>query len=373
MSRDITPSSRALLTADAVERAHDFVSALFMAVRTAQIHDSSNTAFRSAIERTVRAAENLYTSTGGFDLQTTHGSIFVNRALLRFHGGSYDAMQTLQQLIAERKLGGFSMRSRPTHGGIQRLVTLLARGANLEASEHEALLGVDIQLLGPQQVGSASPVSVNRSLFAVHTYAKLALAYREHCALAAHRLTRSGEEPGPAPRIRVARVVQDLIELARERLDLLLHLAMNRRGLQPEELSSVNGAVMSVAIGSALGIHRNDLMDIAMVTFFLPFGRRLAPGEGLPESARQGAVLAYMIQAGGIGPSSYGRAMMTFEQTRAGPRGSPPPPAPPPLFPNRARGIDVRKAGFGVREPPRPPSAPSSGLPCPDERRIGPP
>lgn len=315
MSQDVPPSPRGTLTANAVERAHDFVSALFMAVRTAQIHDSSNTAFRSAIERTVRAAENLYGTTGGFEVHTAHGSIFVNRALLRFHGGSHDAMQRLQQLFTDRKLGGSSMRTPPTHRGMQRLVTLLARGTSFEASEHEALLGVDIRLLGPQQIGSAGPVSVNRSLFAIHTYAKLALAYREHCALVAHRLASASEAPTLAPRIRVARVVQDLIELAGERLDLLLHLTMNRRGLQPEELSSVNGTVMSIALGAALQIHRNDLMDIAMVTFFLPLGPRLAPGEGLLESARRAAVLAYLIQTGGSGPSSYGRAMMTFEQT----------------------------------------------------------
>jgi hypothetical protein len=69
---------RANLPPKALEHARAFLSALFMGLRTAQIHDTSNSAFTKAVDTVHRAAEALYASTGGFQVQFVDESCFLN-------------------------------------------------------------------------------------------------------------------------------------------------------------------------------------------------------------------------------------------------------------------------------------------------------
>ncbi|MCB9645443.1 MAG: hypothetical protein H6730_02405 [Deltaproteobacteria bacterium] len=176
------------LSERALHYAHDFLGALFMGVRTAQIHDPSNTAFTNAVARVYECAQALFTASGGIELQVVDDSFFVNGVRLRFHGKTHDSMRTLRHILESQELGGLRMRAPPTHEAIRRLVSMFAAGTRATLEEtRAALASFDIGVLGVQRLADGQgPVRVDRRVFALHSYAKLILALREHAAIIEH-------------------------------------------------------------------------------------------------------------------------------------------------------------------------------------------
>jgi hypothetical protein len=118
--------ARERLSPKAAEYAHELLSALFMAVRTARIHDPSNAAFEAAVQRVHQCAVHLHAATAGFDVQFVGESVFLNGVPLRFEAGAFVSMRTLRGILEERGLGGFRMRTPPTYQEVHRLLSLFA-------------------------------------------------------------------------------------------------------------------------------------------------------------------------------------------------------------------------------------------------------
>jgi len=107
MTGDIsTRGANRALSPKAIELGRGFLSALFMGLRTAQIHDSSNKAFERAVQNVRTAAEGLYSATGGFSVSFVDESAFLNGVRLRFDGTTFDAMVTLRHILEQKDLGG---------------------------------------------------------------------------------------------------------------------------------------------------------------------------------------------------------------------------------------------------------------------------
>ncbi len=299
------------LSDKAVQLAHDFLSALFMGVRTAQIHDASNAAFVNVVHRVHQSATDLFASVGGFEVKVVEESFFLNGVRLRFHGKTYESMRNLRRILDSQEMGGFSLRNAPTYDAIRKLISVFATGAR---DGRQALAELDIGLFGMQRLADgAGPAKVDRRVFAVHAYAKLILGLREHAAVVEHAKIHGASEHVRA-RIRVVRVIQDLAELCSERLDLLLKLACNSEGAAPDELAAANACVLSLALGHALELPRRDIGDIGMAALFCTLGRRALPAPDSPPSALNAAGLARLLSESGVGQGLYTRSMVLSEQ-----------------------------------------------------------
>ena len=312
------------LSPKAVELAHDLLSALFMGLRTAQIHDVSNAAFEAAVQRVHEAAVALHAATGGFDVQFVEDSLFVNGVRLRFEAGAHASMRTLRGILESRELGGFRMRSSPTYDAIHRLLSVFAAGARDAERGPRALEAADIVLLGTQRLADGKgPATVDRGAFALHCYAKLILALRER-----HALLDPSREDEHRPSIRLERVVQDMVDLSAERADLLLILASNRQGAAPEDLYGAGACAASLALGRALGFERRDLGDLGVAALL----HHLAASS--PERARAGeplectGALWHVLAESGAGRAPFSRAMLIAEQEPLPPEVSSRPPHP---------------------------------------------
>lgn len=218
-----TERAVARLSDKAVSLAHDFLSALFMGVRTAQIHDATNAAFVNVANRVHESAAALFAAVGPFELKVVEESFFVNNVRLRFQGKTLKSMRSLRRILESQDMGGFRMGSAPTYDSVRKLISVFATGARSGVDGHrQSLADVDIGVYGVQQLADGGgPVKVDRRVFAVHSYAKLILGLREHTAVIEHQRLHGADER-VRPRIRVVRVIQDLAELCDDRLDLLL-------------------------------------------------------------------------------------------------------------------------------------------------------
>ncbi|CAN0565535.1 unnamed protein product, partial [Laminaria digitata] len=89
------------LSRKAADLSKNLLSALFMAVRTAKIHDPSNAAFENAVQSVFRSAQALFQATGGFSLRFVEDTVFVNGSRLRFDASAYSTVRTLRHLMEE--------------------------------------------------------------------------------------------------------------------------------------------------------------------------------------------------------------------------------------------------------------------------------
>lgn len=255
-----------------LELGRGFLSALFMGVRTSQIHDAHNRAFDRAVEGVRTAGDALYAASGGFTINFVEDSAFLNGVRLRFEGGAFDSMRALRHILESRDLGGIEMRVPPSYEAVRKLLLLFSTS---EASFDEALVQDDvlasqINLLKVQRFADQQRdgLKVDRRIFAVRSYAKLLLALREQ-----REQSKKLLHVGHPPKLRAVRVVQDLVELCGDRLDFLLRLGSNRSGAQVDELHAVNVCVISLAVGHAIGFARQDLVDVGVAGLFHDIGR----------------------------------------------------------------------------------------------------
>jgi hypothetical protein len=260
------------------ELARNFLAALFMGVRTAQIHDVGNRAFERAIELVREAAEQLHRATGGFTVVFADGAVFLNGHRLRVDGGAHEAMRTLARLLEQRGLGGVSLSSWPRLPVLRALLVHLA-GAREEAVAAGDLAAVRELLVAPQALTDhAGGGLVDRRVFALQCYAKLVLVLRD---------LRTQPARGHAPRVRAVRLIQDLVELGSERADILLRLAHTHTGADVDDLHGANVCVLALALGQALGLARPQLVDLGVGALYHDVGR--SPASAVAGVAPAGA------------------------------------------------------------------------------------
>jgi serine/threonine protein kinase len=299
-------------SAKAIEYAHELLSALFMAVRTAQLHEPNNAAYEAAVQRVHQSAAQLQAATGGFDLQFVEESLFLNGTRLRFESGTYASMRTLRGIMEARGVGGFRMRMPPTYQVVHKLLAVLAAGARGGDAERERQLleATDVKLLGIRRmVDVKDPVKVDRASFALHSYAKLIVALEERRAL----LEGGQQASAMRPLVRIERVVQGLVELAGDRSDLLLKLSSNGRGAPPEQLMGANACVLSLALGHALGFDRRELADLGVAALLHHLEETGPHGERTP-------VLGRFLAESAAGQGLFVRAMLFSDPPGPTPR-----------------------------------------------------
>lgn len=310
------PSARPQLSRKAVDLAKNLLSSLFMAIRTAKIHDPSNSAFENAVQSVFRSAQALFQATGGFSLQLVEDTVFLNGSRLRFESSAFSTIRTLRHLMEEQDLGGLELMQSPNPTTIRNLILLFTPGAQVDPKA-QVELARDIKMLGVQRLVEDRPdIKVDRRVFAVQCYGKLLLAVREQLDRIAQARTCDWAAGSGPPRLRIVRVLQDLVELGADRADFLLRLSTNAKGAEPVELHGANASLLAIVMGHALGVPRQALVDVAVAALFHHIGAVVDAQGGFVWDGRVcQASLARLLAETGVGQSSYLRALMIGEQT----------------------------------------------------------
>ncbi len=261
------------LSAKSPEYAKDFLSALFMGLRTAQIHKPQNQAFLQALTNLHQATQLLFSSTGGFSLQFVEGSAFLNSVRLKFESSAFTTVKALSEALEAQELGGIAINTAPTHESIRQLLLLFSSQSHLntaaaKSAQRQTIEQMSIALLGVQSYADGGAFRVDRRAWAVQTYAKLLLSVREQRERALTAAECDWTRSAGRPRLRSVRLVQDLVEICQDRVDFVLRLSSNIQGAAPIELYSVNVCAMSLVLGHALGMERQSLVDLGVGALF---------------------------------------------------------------------------------------------------------
>ncbi len=237
--------------------AKSFVSALFMGLRTARIHDESNRAFENAVRTLFDATQALFAATGGFRMVFIGDTTMLNDARLKLDGSSLAVTRSIRGALEAKQMGGLVVGSPPTFQSSKALIDLLRREGQVSPDQ---LSDAQLSFLPPQAFSSESgDARIDPNERAIRVYAKLLIALRSH-------LGEAGEEDGfaEARRTRLARVVQDLIEASTLAPGALLLLANHEVPDWRREQQGAGVCALSVSVGQVLGLERAALMDLGV-------------------------------------------------------------------------------------------------------------
>lgn len=328
----------------ALEQARGLLSALFLGLRAAQIHEPSNRAFEHATALVFQSASALFTSTGGFSLQLGEEAAFLNGQRIPFEGSAIRSLRTLRGLLESAGLGGIEMRNPPTEAATRKLILLFSPGASRRPNREEL----------EQAKSTEVPVEerTDQRIRAVRNYAKLILALRD-------QLSVEQQDRSP-PRLRVTRIMQELVEIAATRPDYLLRLAAVEAGPGPAERHGAGAALLSIVLGRAFGLPRRELVDLGLAALLHHAGG----GEDLSVTGAD-ASIARLVRRSPVGPKLHLRVAISGERVLPAvvePAGDRPPQVRPHLL-SRIVAVASRyrqlTTGFGAKDqaPMSPPEA----------------
>ena len=220
----------------AANYAREFLSALFMSLRTAQIHDPTNQAYQGALDPAPTGRRGAVCGQ-----RWVRGSHRRRRILHQRHSTEHSTTEAAPRCkrcasnSKHRRSGGFTIESAPTGPGLA--------GAHLADGRSRQPPGLQAWKKSCASSTSACsdpsgsskkppPTSTAQPSPPTPTPSSSCRSETESC-----RSPGGPADPhssGPSE-IKAVRVVQDLVELFSERLDIMLRLATNDRGASKDE------------------------------------------------------------------------------------------------------------------------------------------
>lgn len=286
METGTTDSSRSPLSPKVQALGRQLVTQLTMVLRTSRIHDPTNNALLIATENLKDTINTLWAALNGIRLQFVEDMVYLNDARLRVDQGLLTHLEHLKKDFAARGLGGLAFQRPVDTATLRDFLVLLAKPPQGENDFDELKRSLSemkelaLELLEQRTFADQATVDeirVDKKTFALQTYAKSVVAAKE-----ATQLLQSGEDPMKG-RVSVTRVVQDLIDIATERVNFLLKLGAIKKSDEYAFNHAANTCVLSLVIGKALRIDRLELVDLGTAAFFADLGFSLIPPEILDQ------------------------------------------------------------------------------------------
>lgn len=262
--------------------AQRLVLQLHMVLRTLRIHDPGNRALLVATENLKDSINTLWAAVEGpVRLQFVEGEVYANDVRLRFEPGLRDQVRSLEQELLQRELGGLAFARPVDSAGLRDFLIAFGRSAPTDegaADLRTALLemrDLAVELLDParfEAAEEAGELRIDKKTFALQTYAKSIVAVRE--------FVDSLKEGRDADnRLRITRIVMDLVDIATERVNFLLRLSAIKQADNYDFNHATNTCILSIILGRALEVDRLALVDLGTSAILADVGFALLPPE----------------------------------------------------------------------------------------------
>ncbi len=262
---------------------------LHMVIRTLRIHDPTNRALLLATENLKDTINTLWAALDKtVRLQFVDGVVYLNDVRIRLDASAQEQVMALQHEFEERGLGGLAFARPVDSSALKDFLIRFSRPVRTDEDRQalrtalESFRELALQLLDPSHYTDSLEeeelLRVDKKTFALQTYAKSIVAVREFV-----RAVKSGADPTQS-KLQVTRIVQDMVDIATERVNFLLKLAAIKTADEYAYNHAANTCVMSIVIGRALRVDRLRLVDLGLSALFADAGFALLPPE-MTESA----------------------------------------------------------------------------------------
>ena len=309
--------------------AQRLVLQLHMVLRTLRIHDPRNKALLVATENLKDTINTLWAADkGSLRLLFVEGVVYVNDVRVRMDVSLKEQVDNLQHELEKRELGGLAF-SRPVDTeALRRFLIAFSKPVDeeIDLNAYKASLlelrDLALELLEPfhftNEPEDGGQLRIDKKTFALQAYAKGIVSIREFI-----RSLQAGASPDP--RLRVTRIVQDLVDIATERVNFLLRFSTIKQANDYPYNHAVNTCILSIVIGRALQVGRLDLVDLGVSAMLADVGFALLPPADIDRSVEFGEAersrlrdamvrqLRFLMSGGKMNDAAVRRIIVAYE------------------------------------------------------------
>lgn len=253
----------------------DVINQIAVVIKTSQLHDPSNVAVVSALEKIIKMV-NWLVSTGSITIELVGDYFYVNESRVKF---SMEYLVNFDYLVREFKkhgLGSISFTGPITVAGIQTFLKLFIASSFSEEPFNELEDGMadveNINVGGLRQIREIESEidarkAVKKTYFNAVSFTKGVM----------NRI-RSGERINVK---RSKRVVQSLVDTLLSEEELLIGMTAIKDYDDYTYHHSVNVSILSVSLGQKLGYDKHALLELGLVALFHDIGKIEIPPDVL--------------------------------------------------------------------------------------------
>jgi len=252
--------------------ARDLLNQLAVIIRTAQIHNPTNVAVVSSIEKFVHRVNALLAEEGPIELELVGEYFYVNGDRVKFSMEYLLNFDFLQREFRRRQLGSLKFASGVSPEDIQKFVGAFI-SCPYAPDPFEDLAGAleTVKSLDPGKlrkiVEEAQDIrkSVKRTYYNAVSFTKGVM-----------NKIRTGERISMK---RAKRVVETMVDTLLDREEFLLGMTAIKNYDEYTFHHSVNVSILSIALGQRLGLTKRALMELGIVALFHDLGKTEIPPE----------------------------------------------------------------------------------------------
>ncbi|MCI0331394.1 MAG: HD domain-containing protein [candidate division Zixibacteria bacterium] len=254
----------------------ELVNGFFVLFRTAELYAPSHPSYQKQAEHLLAVIAGLQEREGSVLLETLDGHLFVNEARLKFDFEGFAASKFVVGLLTSHNLGGFSFEPGLGREELDRFVTLFKKPpdeleglADLFAREKIA------RIVPKQKVEKEDPKKLEK-LEGSRAAARKTFV----TAVSLVETTMATARAGKGANLNAAkRVVQELVDQIVADEAALMELAALKHYDGYTYAHSVNVAVLSISLGTRLGLDKKSLALLGFGALFHDIGKVKLPAD----------------------------------------------------------------------------------------------
>lgn len=252
------------------------VSTLYMLVRNVKIHAPDNQIFLKPIEQLRELMNNVLATDKQLNLQAVGTSIYLNNNQLKFDFAALDNVQFLTKEFESRDIGGFSTKRPVTSQEIRDFLFVFTGEQKGEVGENGtedhplpsmklARFKLVKELLDKMQAEPDLDEQIDRKKYLMTVYARAIFFMRKYY----EKVSKSDYS---VPFAKAGRLVQDLVDLCHDEKTHFLGVTTTRADTEYLVYHSVNCALLSIVLGSEIGLDKRQLHELGMAALFSQIG-----------------------------------------------------------------------------------------------------
>lgn len=257
--------------------AKDLINQLAAIIRTASIHDPSNVAVVSAVEKMASLVNAmLASSTGPVTLELLGDYFYLNDARVKVSAEHLINLDYLTREFKRHKLGSIVFQNAAASGEMLSFVKAFIASSFYDDPFES--LSSDIAGLKSIAVGAPRHVIEEPEEVDVRKMVKKTYFNAVSFTKGVMNKIKSGEKLNVK---KAKRVVESLVDKILEQEELLLGMTAIKDYDDYTYHHSVNVSILAVALGQRLGLSRSSLLELGVVSLFHDIGKTDVPPEVL--------------------------------------------------------------------------------------------
>jgi HD-GYP domain-containing protein (c-di-GMP phosphodiesterase class II) len=249
--------------------ARTLVSGLYMLLRSVKMYDADNAIFDKPLIQLQDAINDIIRRESKLELMGVKQSFYLNGMLVKVDMAALDNVKFLLEEMRAKDVGGFTLMKPITVPELKNFIAIFAKEQS-ESADEEGLKGKRLlsmklarwsklkENLGREK--DESEARLDRKKYAMTVYGRGIFFIRKYM--------ESLKVGQPVNTSRALRIIQDLVDISFDVRNHFLGLTTTHAESEYLAYHQINSCLMSIVVGSELGLTKAQLRDLGYIAMF---------------------------------------------------------------------------------------------------------